>query len=195
MDASRFPKHLFTLGDLWLALDEASRVSGSREFIVAGSQAILGSHPNGPEVLRLSNDIDLLGRTPMDEEVQMKLIKELGGLSPFVELHGWEIEPIGPRVMMTALPGWKDRLVRTETRGGVVGWCLSPLDIAYNKAEAGRPKDVTYLAGLFAARMVLPSQIKAAMDAAGNVLTEIAMKRVHATIQRAIESLPEPSRS
>lgn len=110
-------------------------------------------------------------------------------MSAFIETHLWEIEPIGPWVMYTALPGWEERLVMTQTPGGVIGWCISPLDIAYNKAEAGRPKDIIYLAGLFKARIVLPSQIKAAMDAAGEVLTPFAKEKVNATIQTAIQSM------
>ena len=94
--------------------------------------------------------------------------------------------------MYTALPKWEDRLVKIETSGGVIGWCISPLDIAYNKAEAGRAKDIVYLAGLFKARIVLPSQIKAAMDAAGEVLTEFAKEKVNATIQAAIQSMLPP---
>jgi hypothetical protein len=187
MDSNPFPKHLFTLPDLWLALDSAARVSGSREFVVAGSQAILGSHPQGPEILRLSTDIDLYSRKPLPATIQSLLMEELGGLSPFVEEYRWEIEPIGAWVMMTALPGWEERLVKLETPGSTVGWCISPLDIAYNKAEAGRPKDVVYLAGLFEARIVLPSEIKSAMDAAGDALTEFARNRVGATIQAAIQ--------
>ena len=193
MASNRFPKHLFTRRDLWLALDEAARISGEREFIVAGSQAILGSQPEGPEVLRRSTDIDLYSRRPVSDDIQRRLLKELGGMSPFIELHRWEIEPIGPWVMMTALPGWEERLVKTDTPGGVIGWCIAPLDIAYNKAEAGRPKDIVYLAGLFQARIVLPSQIKAAMDAAGDVLTGFAKDKVNATIQAAIQSMLPPA--
>jgi 23S rRNA (cytosine1962-C5)-methyltransferase len=187
MASNRFPKHLFKLRDLWLALEEAARISGERVFIVAGSQAILASCPEGPEVLRLSTDIDLYTRNPVPDEIQRLLLKELGGLSSFIETHHWEIEPIGPWVMLTALPRWEERLVPTETPSGVVGWCLAPLDIAYNKAEAGRPKDIDYLAGLFKARIVLPSQIKSAMDAAGDVLTAFARDKVNATIQAAIQ--------
>lgn len=189
MASNLFPKHLFTLRDLWLALDECARVSGEKEFIVAGSQAILGSLPEGPEVLRRSTDIDLFSRNPIPNAIQSLLQEELGRMSPFVEIHHWEIEPIGPWVMYTALPGWEDRLVKTETPGGVIGWCISPLDIAYNKAEAGRPKDITYLAGLFLARIVLPLQIKAAMEAAGDVITPFAREKVNATIQTAIHSM------
>jgi hypothetical protein len=69
------------------------------------------------------------------------------------------------------------------------------LDIAYNKGEAGRPKDIIYLAGLFKARIVLPSQIKAAMDAAGEHLTQYAKDKVNATVQAAILSGIEEQRS
>jgi hypothetical protein len=193
MASNRFPKRLFTLPDLWLALEEAARVSARREFIVAGSQAILGSYPDSPEVLRLSTDVDLYSGIPVSTETQSQLVKELGGASGFIEEHFWEIEPIGPWVMYTALPGWESRLVKTETPGGVIGYCISPLDIAYNKAEAGRPKDIVYLAGLFQARIVLPSQIKEAMEAAGEVITPFARDKVHATIQAAIQSNLPPA--
>lgn len=193
MASNRFPKHLFTLPDLWMALDKAAQVSGEREFIVAGSQALLGTLPEGPEMLRLSTDIDLYSRTAVSDDVQRLLIKEFGQFSDFIETHRWEIEPIGPWVMYTALPGWESRLVKTETPGGTIGYCISPLDIAYNKAEAGRPKDLVYLAGLFQARIVLPSQIKDAMDAAGDVITPFARDKVHATIQAAIQSNLPPA--
>jgi hypothetical protein len=121
MASSRFPKHLFTLPDLWLALDECARLSGEREFIVAGSQAILGSLPDGPEMLRRSTDIDLYCKSPVSAAIQSLLQEELGRMSPFIEAHHWEVEPIGPWVMMTALPGWEERLVKTETPGGVIG--------------------------------------------------------------------------
>jgi len=193
MASNRFPKHLFTLPDLLLALEEVSRLSGERVFIVAGSQAILGSYPNGPEILRLSTDVDLYSRQPVSEEIQSLLQEEFGQFSDFIETHRWEIEPIGPWVMYTALPGWEDRLVKTETPGGVIGWCISPLDIAYNKAEASRPKDIVYLAALFKARIILPSQIKAAMEAAGDVITPFAREKVNATIQAAIQSNLTPA--
>lgn len=44
----------------------------------------------------------------------------------------------------------------------------------------------------FKARIVLPSQIKAAMDTAGEVLTGFAKEKVNATIQAAIQSMLPP---
>jgi 23S rRNA (cytosine1962-C5)-methyltransferase len=51
------------------------------------------------------------------------------------------------------------------------------------------PRISIYLAGLFKARIVLPSQIKSAMDAAGDELTDFARDKVNATIQAAIQSM------
>jgi hypothetical protein len=65
---------------------------------------------------------------------------------------------------------------------------LSPLDIAYNKAEAGREKDIAYLADLFRCGIVRPSEIKSAMDAAGtsHETAAIVSSRVQAAIERTL---------
>ncbi len=34
---------------------------------------------------------------------------------------------------------------RNENTGGVVGWCLSPSDLAVSKLLAGRQKDISYV--------------------------------------------------
>ena len=77
-----------------------------------------------------------------------------------------------------------ERLVKVEASGGAIGWCLSPLDIAYNKAEAGREKDIVYLAELFRCGIVHPSEIKAAMDTTGTA-TETAVA-INARVQEAM---------
>lgn len=43
------------------------------------------------------------------------------------------------------------------TPAGNYGICISPLDIAFNKAEAGRPKNIEHLAALTQPRLILPS--------------------------------------
>lgn len=37
-------------------------------------------------------------------------------------------------------------MVPIVSPGGVTGWCLDPFDLAYNKLEAGREKDLQYVA-------------------------------------------------
>jgi hypothetical protein len=65
--------------------------------------------------------------------------------------HDFYIEPVGEWTMMTSLPGWAERLVKVETPGGAIGWCLSPLDVAYNKADAAGRKTLHIWPSCFAA--------------------------------------------
>lgn len=134
--------------------------------------------------MRFSHDIDLFSRAGATAEKNQKIYERFGPDSDFAKDNDFYIEPVGEWVVMTSLPGWQQRLIKVETPSGAVGWCLSPLDIAYNKAEAGREKDIAYLAEIFRARLILPSAIKAAMDAA-RISPEIA-ELIHPRIQEAI---------
>ncbi len=139
-------------------------------------------------MLRVSQDIDLFFLKGATLERNRAIYERFGPDSEFAELHDFYIEPVGDWTVMTSLPGWRERLVKVDAPGGAIGWCLSPLDIAYNKAEAGREKDITYLAELFKAGYVRPSEIKAAMDAAGTARETAAIvnERVQAAITRSI---------
>lgn len=69
----------------------------------------------------------------------------IGELSPFHQTFGYYGHGVGPQTAI--LPSdWRDRLVELSNANtnGVKGLCLSPLDIAFSKLAAGRPKDLTY---------------------------------------------------
>lgn len=173
-----------SLDDLKLALSECAALSGETEFVVVGSLAIVGAHPFAPASLRVSQDIDLFFLKGATLERNRAIYERFGPDSEFAELHDFYIEPVGDWTVMTSLPGWRERLVKVEASGGAIGWCLSPLDIAYNKAEAGREKDIVYLAELFRCGIVHPSEIKAAMDTTGTA-TETAVA-INARVQEAM---------
>ena len=173
-----------SLDDLKLALAECASLSGEIEFVVVGSVAIVGAHPAAPAVLRVSQDIDLFSRSGATLELNRAIYERFGPDSDFAIQHDFYIEPVGDWTVMTSLPGWQERLVKVDAPGGAIGWCLSPLDIAYNKAEAGREKDIAYLAELFRAGFVRPSEIKAAMDAAGTAPETVTL--IDARVQEAI---------
>ena len=151
---------------------------------MVGSQAILGSFEDAPSKLRTSQDVDLFPRSGATAEINRRILGAVGPESDFETEHGFYIEAVGDWTVATSLPGWRDRLVRVDAPGGAVGWCLSPLDIAYNKAEAGRVKDIAYLAELFRSEIVRPSEIKAAMDQAGTASETVAL--INARVQAAI---------
>lgn len=173
-----------SLTELLDALNRCATLTGEREFVVVGSQALLGSFPNSPKALRTSQDIDLFAKSGATAEVTKRIYAAYGPESEFEKQAGFYIEPVGEWTMMTSLPGWEDRLVKVDADGGAIGWCISPLDIAYNKAEAGREKDISYLAELFRCGIIRPSTIKDAMDKTG-IAADVAAP-IHARIQEAI---------
>ena len=173
-----------SLDDLRLALAECAALTSEDEFIVVGSVAIVGAIPAATAALRVSQDIDLFVKSGATAEKNRIIYERFGPDSAFAVEHDFYIEPVGEWVVKTSLPGWQDRLVRVDAPGGAIGWCLSPLDIAYNKAEAGREKDLVYLAELFRSGIVRPSEIKAAMTSAG-IAPDVAAL-VDSRVQEAI---------
>lgn len=140
-------------------LRAAGSLSGCRELVVIGSQALLASHPDAPEDLLRSMEVDLY---PLDEPEKSDLIDGcIGELSPFHEAFGYYVHGVGPETAV--LPaGWRGRLVRVETEatGGTVGWCLSPLDLAVSKLVAGRRKDLDFVRGMLGAGFLEPSRVE-----------------------------------
>lgn len=173
-----------TLVELHDALDRCNGLTGIVDFIVVGSQAILGSFADAPSSLRTSQDIDLFPRSGATAEINRRILGAVGPESEFESEHGFYIEAVGDWTVATSLSRWRERLVRVDAPGGAIGWCLCPLDIAYNKAEAGREKDIAYLAELFRCGIVRPSQIKAAMDESGTTPEIRAL--IDARVQEAV---------
>jgi hypothetical protein len=125
-------------------LRASGSISGCRELVIIGSQALLGSCPDAPLELLTSMEADLY---PVEEPGKAELIDGcIGELSPFHETFGYYAHGVGPETA-TLPSGWKVRLVRVENEntGGTIGWCLSPVDLAVSKLLAGRPKDLDFV--------------------------------------------------
>jgi len=121
-------------------LRAAAAITREDEFIVIGSQAILGALPNAPPELRLSREVDLY---PLHRPELSDLIDgALGEASHFDDAFGYCARGVGPETAILPF-GWKDRLIRVtgpNTRGAT-GWCLEPHDLAASKYAANREKD------------------------------------------------------
>ena len=118
----------------------AATISGEREIVVVGSQAILGRYPEAPAELLISADVDLY---PRRHPERAELIDgSIGELSPFHETYGYYAQGVGERTAV--LPeGWQARLVPVPTDAGT-GLCLEPHDLLVSKYVAGREKDRDY---------------------------------------------------
>ncbi len=127
--------------DLEHILRASKGVTGETEFIVIGSQAILGRFPDTPLVLRQSMEAALYPR--YRPELAELIEGSLGELSPFHQSFGYHADGVSSNTAI--LPrGWEQRLtsLSNENTGGAIGWCLDPHDLAISKLAARREKDL-----------------------------------------------------
>ncbi len=134
-------------------LRAAADVTNEREFVVVGSQAVLGQFPRAPEALLVSIEADIYPRHAPEKS---DLIDgAIGELSTFHQTFGYYAHGVD-ETTATLPAGWKDRLVaiRNENTGGATGWCLELYDLASSKLVAGRERDVDFLRVLVQERLV-----------------------------------------
>ena len=130
--------------DLEHILRASKAITGETEFIVIGSQCILGPRPDAPRVLRQSLEADLYPRHR--PELSEMIEGSLGRYSQFNQTFGYFADGVSPTTA-TLPPGWENRLVKisNENTGGAIGWCLEPHDLAFSKLAARREKDLTFV--------------------------------------------------
>jgi hypothetical protein len=153
--------------DLEHILRASKGVTGETEFIVIGSQAILGPHPDAPRVLRESMEADLYPR--FRPELSDHIEGSLGRYSQFNHTFGYYADGVSPDTATLPL-GWETRLVRlsNENTGGAIGWCLEPHDLAFSKLAARREKDLAFVSALLRFHLVRPSRLKELIEAAAD---------------------------
>lgn len=139
------PMNSLGIDEFRAALHAAAEVYGFNEFVVVGRGSLSASMPDSSAQLRMTEDIDLypLGES-LDYDALAKHDPELGIQSDFFAKHGFYVQRVGDWTVMDQPPGWQDRALRIETNG-VHALVLHPLDLAYNKLDAGRPKDIEFM--------------------------------------------------
>ena len=126
--------------DLEHLIRAAARIAGEREWVIIGSQAILGQFPDAPMALLMSMEVDLY---PLSRpELADKVNGAIGEGSAFHQAYGYYARGVGPETA-TLPAGWQWRLVRVDNSntGGCVGLCLEAHDLAISKYVSGREKD------------------------------------------------------
>jgi len=144
-------------------LRAASAIANEREFVVIGSQAVLGQFPGAPDALLASIEADLYPRHAPEKS---DLIDgAIGELSAFHQAFGYYAHGVDDTTA-TLPSGWVDRLVpvRNENTGGATGWCLEVHDLAASKLVAGRTRDLEFLHVLVRERMVDPAVLRDRLD-------------------------------
>lgn len=125
----------------------AANLTAEDEFVVIGSQAILGTHPEAPAEMLLSMEADIYPvRAP---EKSTRIDGNLGDGSQFHATYGYYAHGIGPETA-TAPTGWRDRLIRVDIPPRVlsdrrpIAYFLEPHDLVLSKCAAGRDRDWDY---------------------------------------------------
>ena len=145
--------------DLEHILRASKGLTGESEFIVLGSQSILGLHPDAPRELRNSMEADLYPKHRPD--LSPLLEGSLGELSLFHSTFGYYADGVSPGTATLSM-GWQERLIPlcNENTNGATGWCLEPHDLAYSKLAARREKDIAFVAALIRHKLVRPSRLE-----------------------------------
>jgi hypothetical protein len=118
----------------------AGSITGDDEFIIIGSQAILGQFPDATLFLLQSIEVDLYPKNKY--ELADLIDGAIGELSAFHQTFGYYAHTVSEKTAV--LPGgWKKRLVPIKNKNthGITGWCLEIYDLAASKYAAGRKRD------------------------------------------------------
>lgn len=159
----------------------SAAVTNQYEFVIVGSQSILGALPNPEAVFTMSAEADIYPLAAPD--LADKIDGALGEGSQFHETYGYYAQGVGPDTAV--LPtGWQQRLHRVQNAAtnDRVGYCLDLVDLFLSKAAAGRDKDRLFCIALLQHRHV--SSADALARVAAMPLTETQQRRLQAAIRR-----------
>ncbi len=159
----------------------AANVTNRYEFVVVGSQSILGAVSNPPTecVMSMEADIFPLGAAELSDRIE----GARGEGSQFHDTYGYYAQGVGSNTAV--LPtGWETRLVRiqSEATQGFVGYCLDPTDLFLAKCAANRDKDRGFNRALLRSGHVQASDALARVDA--TPVDVESRKRMAAMIRR-----------
>ncbi len=136
------------LKDLQKLFERAKDLTRHSEFVVVGSNCVLGAPLDRelPPRMTMSNDVDAYTRN--DPGRVFELERQLGQGSPFDLENGYYLDPVSP-TLPTLPEGWESRLFKVKFDAGLVVHFLDPNDAAVSKYARCEPRDREWLqAGL-----------------------------------------------
>lgn len=161
-------------------------VTDQYEFMIVGSQSILGPVPDPEAVFTMSAEADIYPlRNP---ELADKIEGAIGEGSKFHQTYGYYAQGVGPETAI--LPeGWIDRVHRLQNAAtnDRAAYCLDVADLFMSKAAAGRDKDRDFCIALLAYGYVQPDQMLSLV--ADMPLDNEQRRKLRATIRRWIKAI------
>jgi len=143
-------------------LRAAGRITGEKQFVIIGSQSLHGKHPDLPDNISRSAEVDLIAKRNVD---RTEWLNAIGQDSQFHETFGYYADPVD-ETAATLPKGWKDRLVNLPPgdTDGVKGLCLDPHDLVIAKYIARREKDLIFIRELARRGLVTRKRVLALLD-------------------------------
>ncbi|MBK7404281.1 MAG: hypothetical protein IPJ41_06510 [Phycisphaerales bacterium] len=158
-------------------LRASAAITGADEFIVIGSQSILGPFPDAPPDLLDSIEADLYSLRSRDDA---NLIDgTIGEGSAFHQTFGYYAHGVAEET--ANLPdGWKDRLipVRGPDTNGATGLRLDAHDLAVSKLIAGGEADAAFVSVMLRHQLADPDLLR----------SRLATTRVESAVRAAAEA-------
>lgn len=182
------------LDQLMHVVGAAANVTGEREFVVIGSQAILGTDPDAPAALLVSMEADIYPRE--SPELADEIDGVLGDGSQFHRLFGYYAHAVGPETAK-APEGWERRLVPLDVdpRPGSglpsVAYCLEAHDLVLAKCAAGRERDWEFALDALRAGLVDGDELLARID--GMPLDKTRRAHVHEMVVGVLARATPPT--
>lgn len=126
----------------------AAGITDCNQFLVIGSQAILGHFLNQDDDFQFweSRELDIVPM-PFDQCLADVIEGSIGELSAFDDTFGVHAHGVGPETAVFP-EGWEDRATMADV-SGVNVIVPSPEDLAIAKYVAGREKDHAFIASMW----------------------------------------------
>jgi hypothetical protein len=164
-------------------------ITGQYEFVIVGSQSMLGPIPNPEEVFTVSMEADIYPlQTP---ELAEKIDGAIGEGSQFHQTFGYYAQGVGPNT--ATLPrDWMQRVHRVQNgnTNDRVGYCLDVLDLFLAKAVAGREKDREFCMALLEHGYVTTTHVLRLVPVMP--IDDKAQRTLRATIRRWSKAVRDP---
>ena len=170
-------------------LRAAGRITGERQFLIIGSQALHGQYPDLADEIIKSAEVDLIASKNSN---RTEWLNAIGVYSQFHETFGYYADPVDEKTAV--LPkGWKGRLVTLppgETEG-VKGLCLEPHDLAVAKYVASRDKDLVFTRELARRGILSEERLLSLLDQ--TAIDESVRVRIRSQIKRDFHPERDPA--
>ena len=184
-----------TLEELEHIISVSAEITDQYEFVIIGSQSILGSVPRPEAVFTVSMEADIYPKEA--PELAEKIDGAIGEGSQFHATYGYYAQGVGPQTAI--LPkDWQSRVYRVQNSNtnDRVGYCLDVLDLFLSKAAAGREKDREFCTALLEHGYVKVAQLLAlvpsmAIDDKQQRMLRAAIRRWAKALREAGHDIPD----